>query len=126
MTSSTAQLFPDVKGQMEKEFAEVAEMCRQQIGDSNEINQRNEQLKEQILERLKKRQSLKDDMKDMQKYAQVKAEMAKCTAKHDEMVQRFAEQEAMKARRREVLAKIELMAGRSLTLSHESAAPTKC
>ena len=91
MTSSTAQLFPDVQnGQMEKEFAvrntslehlqgnslffqEVAEKCRQQIGDSNEINERNDRLKEQILERLKRRQSLKDDMKDMQKYAQVKA-----------------------------------------------------
>jgi len=58
-------------------------------------------------------------MLEMQKYAQVKAEIAKCRTKHDEMVQRFAELEAKKKRRKDLLAKIEELAGRSVTLNND-------
>ncbi|CBY12361.1 unnamed protein product [Oikopleura dioica] len=106
-------------------FEEIAEKCRQEVGDADEIDKRNNQLREQILEKIRKRESLQQDMLEMQKYVQVKAEIAKCRTKHDEMVQRFAELEAKKNRRREVLAKIEELAGRSVVMKTDKQ-PASC
>jgi len=117
MSSSNGLSKPDTLAHTE--FAELAEKCRQKVGDADEIEKRNNQLREQILENIRKRESLQQDMREMQKYAQVKAEIAKCRTKHDEMVQRFAELEAKKKRRKDLLAKIEELAGRSVTLNND-------
>lgn len=123
MSSSNSKTCSDALAQTE--FEEIEQKCRQEVGDADEVDKRNNQLREQILEKIRKRESLQQDMLEMQKYAQVKTEIAKCRTKHDEMVQRFAELEAKKMRRRDLLAKIEELAGRSVVLNNDKL-PASC
>jgi len=122
MSSNNLLSSPDALAQTE--FAELAEKCRQEVGDADEVEKKNNQLREQILEKIRKRESLQQDMLEMQKYAQVKAEIAKCRTKHDEMVQRFGELEAKKNRRKDLLAQIEELAGRSVVLNNDKLSPS--